>query len=404
MFLLRLLLLSSLFLGMACRQPAFDARLKARVLAGLDERIASVAYADGTDFSRWPEYKARHGKALAEAQAVESFAAAANRALDEFRISHLRLRTPEEAKARRAHEAMASLGLQAQRQETVWVVFEVDEGGPADRAGIRRGDLLDLPPGADLGTAFGPRKIGAKVHLAWLRDGVRFVSDLTREVVVRREPASLRWLSPGVALLRIPSFRDGRYDRTRVERLLAEAREAHSLVLDLRNNGGGLLNHVGHLLGQLLPEGTPLYAVVDKAAAREGGSLGAVDLARTHSRYRAAKAAEGGPFRGRLAVLVSPLNGSGGELVPAILQDHRRAVVIGTKTMGAVLGARDFGLPGGWEVQVPLLEVVTAGGRTLEHKGVAPDVLLPGADLARDDRAMAAAQKALMEAKLAPAA
>jgi carboxyl-terminal processing protease len=79
-------------------------------------------------------------------------------------------------------------------------------------------------------------------------------------------------------------------------------------------------------------------------------------------------------YRGPLAVLIGPGSLSAAEVTAAALEHEHRAVVVGRRSSGSVLGASSFPLPDGGRVQIPVIDIEMLDGRRLEGVGVAPDI------------------------------
>jgi carboxyl-terminal processing protease len=104
-------------------------------------------------------------------------------------------------------------------------------------------------------------------------------------------------------------------------------------------------------------------------------------------------------YPGKVVVLTSPASGSAAEILAHVLQHHDRATLIGRKTAGAVILSRQFRLPGGGGVQIPIQDYVGLDGQRLEGHGVKPDREIPLPTLAEaraaTDRELAAALEIL---------
>lgn len=195
-----------------------------------------------------------------------------------------------------------------------------------------------------------------------------------------QEPAvsTLEWLDEKTAVIRIRTF-GKEYLRTDVAKLVDEARTGDRLILDLRSNGGGLVDNLQHLLGLLLPPETAVGTFVTRrtASAFESATGGnPTDLAAiadwTKSKLRT-RGLGPKPYEGKIAVVVNRGTGSASEMAAAALRDLLKAPVVGTPTAGAVLGSTFATLPHGFRLQYPAQDYVTIKGQRLEGHPVVPD-------------------------------
>jgi carboxyl-terminal processing protease len=165
------------------------------------------------------------------------------------------------------------------------------------------------------------------------------------------EPFETRRLTSGALYIRFDEFQAPVL--TKVETALRTAAD-RGVVLDLRNNSGGFVN-LG--LNLLLPPSKPVYFNRDSTGRH---------LIYTDSRtWR---------YRGPLVVLIGPTSASAAEVMAAALKHEHRAVIIGRRTNGSVLGARSFPLPDGGAVEIPVEDIEMLDGQRLESVGVAPDI------------------------------
>jgi carboxyl-terminal processing protease len=134
------------------------------------------------------------------------------------------------------------------------------------------------------------------------------------------------------------------------------------IVLDMRNNPGGLVNEASAVADELLSGGV-IYTtrrrgkIVDEVRADSGG------VAR----------------RGPVAVLVNEFSASAAELVAGCIQDNHRATLVGAKTFGKGSVQTIIDLPDGAGLRLTTLRYYTPSGRAIQEQGVTPDVLIPGA-------------------------
>lgn len=139
------------------------------------------------------------------------------------------------------------------------------------------------------------------------------------------------------------------------------------VVLDLRNNRGGLLVEANDVLSCFLPAG------LEWAQHRPRRGAEAPLVLRRACRS----------YDGPVAVLVNGASRSAAELVPAALQENGRAIVVGRRTAGDVLVSTEWKLPDGGEMSLSIADIHMAGGARLEKNGVQPDI---AATTSLDDR------------------
>ncbi|HEY7033865.1 MAG TPA: S41 family peptidase, partial [Thermomicrobiales bacterium] len=179
------------------------------------------------------------------------------------------------------------------------------------------------------------------------------------------KPVSWSMLPDNVGLIRISEFSTGATDGVKEALKELKADGATSLILDLRDNPGGLVNEAIGVASQFMKEGTPIYQYQERdQAARPvptvGNGLG-IDLP--------------------MAVLVNQGSASAAEIVAAGLRDNGRARLYGEKTFGTGTVLTQFPLDDGSVVVLGIALWLTPDGQQIWHKGVEPDVTV---DLAAD--------------------
>jgi C-terminal processing protease CtpA/Prc len=167
----------------------------------------------------------------------------------------------------------------------------------------------------------------------------------------RAGPFETRRLAGGAIYIRFDEFQAPVLKEVEAALRTADDRGA---VMDLRSNHGG---YAIMGLNLLLAPGRPVYFERD-AGGRRLRSTGLL----------------GWRYRGPLAVLVGPASASAAEVTAAALEHEHRAVIVGRRTNGSVLGSNTYPLPDGGSVQVPVTDVEMLDGRPLEGAGVAPDI------------------------------
>ncbi len=246
------------------------------------------------------------------------------------------------------------------------VIVAPIDGSPAQLAGIKPGDIILKVDGQDMtglslsdvvSKVLGPA--GTKVTLT-LQDPT---SGATRDVTITRAKINVQnvtWIMlPGtkIADVRIAGFSQGVTNDLQAALQQAISQGATSLILDLRNNPGGLLDEAVGVTSQFLGSGNVL--LVKDAQGNE----------------QAIAVKPGGvALNIPMVVLVNQGTASASEIVAGALQDAHRATVIGETTFGTGTVLNSFPLSDGSQILLATEEWLTPAGRVIWHKGIAPDV------------------------------
>ncbi len=266
----------------------------------------------------------------------------------------------------------AGIGVEVDfRNDRVTVISPI-EGSPAHRAGIRAGDLIVSIDGASVHGKNASELVklmrgpsGTTVRVAVRRPGedniLRFT--LSRQVI---EVSSVLGadLEGNIAYLRIKQFQSKTH--TELLEAIGALRKRmggiRGIVLDMRNNPGGLVAAASAVADEFLGSGV-VYStrhrgkVVDEVSASSSGAL------------------EGEP----MVVLVNEYSASASELLAGALQDHKRATVVGARTFGKGSVQSIIDLPGGGGLRLTTMRYYTPGGRAIQVDGITPDVLVDSA-------------------------
>jgi carboxyl-terminal processing protease len=247
----------------------------------------------------------------------------------------------------------------------VVIVAPID-GSPAQKAGVKAGDIMLKVNGQDLtglslsdvvSMVLGPA--GTQVTLT-LQDPT---SGAIRDVTITRAKITVQnvtWaMLPGttIADIRIAGFSQGVTNDLITALNQAKAQGATSIVLDLRNNPGGLLNEAVGVASQFLSSGNVLLVKnvqgQEQAIPVEAGGV-ATSIP--------------------MVVLVNQGTASASEIVAGALQDAHRATLIGETTFGTGTVLNAFPLSDGSQILLATEEWLTPSGRVIWHKGISPDI------------------------------
>ena len=258
-------------------------------------------------------------------------------------------------------------------------VLQVFEDSPAATAGLQPGDLVIEGDGkkpqtpADLIGDDGSQITIKVKHLNGKIDTYK----LTRRKYNNVRPETLTWANKDTAVLKVNTF-DVSYNRENVDRLMTQAFSAKNLIVDPRSNPGGSILNLTHLMGLLLPAGTPLgtfvsrYTVDKYVKEMNGKPTDLAGIARWSQSKLRVTHADVPAFKGHVAVLVNGGSGSAAEIAAAALRDQLNAPIVGSKSAGAVLVSVMSPLPDGFVLQYPITDFVTVNGVRLEGTGVTP--------------------------------
>jgi carboxyl-terminal processing protease len=263
--------------------------------------------------------------------------------------------------------SFTGIGIEITMQDGVLKVVSPIEGTPADLAGLKAKDMIikidgeptkEMTPVEAVKRLRGPK--GTKVTIAVHRDGWKELKDFTimRDTIPIQSVKSLV-LEPGIVYTRITNFQNQTTnDYKKALRDLESIHPIKGLVLDLRNNPGGLLNQAVSIADLFIDEGLIVYT-----------------KGRTEEQNMTFKAHDsGGENKYPIVVLVNEGSASASEIVAGALQDHKRAIIVGTQTFGKGSVQTVVPLPDGAGLRLTTARYYTPSGRSIQAKGITPDV------------------------------
>ncbi len=265
----------------------------------------------------------------------------------------------------------SGVGLEVSIENNQVIVVAPFDGTPAKRAGIRSGDIIisidDMPVVHDnLGETITRMrgKPGSRVKIVVSRAGVAepLSFDLAR-THIRVASVKGEILEPGYGYLRISQFSEntGAELEAALRKLIKEAGgPLDGLVLDLRDNPGGVLDSAVEVADLFLNSGIVVSAV------------GRADDARFSMRARKGDLLEGA----RLAVLVNSGSASSSEIVAGALKDLNRATIVGSQTYGKGSVQTVMPLSGGRALKLTTSRYFTPSGESIQQSGIMPDIVV----------------------------
>ena len=282
------------------------------------------------------------------------------------------------------------VGIEISMEDGLVKVVSPIEGSPAFRAGLKSGDLITkiddtAVKGLSLNDAV-KRMRGepnTKVVLMILRkdENRSFPVTITREEI-KTVSVKGRVVEPGYAWIRLTQFQERTVDdfARKLEEIHKQEPQLKGLVLDLRNDPGGLLDAAVAVSAAFLPDNVTVVSTNGQLAESKFIYKAAPEFYQRRSNNdpikRLNESTRGAYKQVRLVVLVNEGSASASEIVAGALQDHKRATLMGSQTFGkgSVQTVRQLGPD--TALKITTARYYTPSGRSIQAKGIVPDVLL----------------------------
>ena len=277
------------------------------------------------------------------------------------------------------------LGIEVGMEDGLVKVISPIEDTPADRAGVKAGDLIfklddKLVKGMSLNDAVkrmrGKPKTQIKLSIIRKGETQPIELTLTREVIKVQSVKSKR-IDDQYGYLRITSFQENTAPSV-VKHLsdLYKAGPLKGLVLDLRNDPGGLLNSAIGVSAAFLPGGTLVTSTDGRVPdAKHKFVVDPEDYLRG-SKDDFIRNLPVDALKVPMVVLINGGSASASEIVAGALQDHKRAVVMGTTSFGKGSVQTIIPLPGNDAIKLTTARYFTPSGRSIQAKGIEPDIVV----------------------------
>ncbi len=248
------------------------------------------------------------------------------------------------------------------------VVYYPIPNSPAEAAGLKAGDKIISVDGKeytadDFNTIadYIKGKDGTSVNIVVERDKERLSFDIKREKI-NTNPITTEVLDNNIGYLKLPSFDEDTSKDFEEKVKELQDKNIKSLIIDLRNNGGGIVTEATDIADMLLEKGQTIISTVDNKDKKEI----------TYSKNDPT-------FKMPVVVLVNENSASASEILACSLQDNERAKIIGTKTYGKGIIQTLLSLADGSGLKITTEEYYTPKGTTIHKVGITPneEVKLP---------------------------
>lgn len=243
------------------------------------------------------------------------------------------------------------------------IVLAPIKGSPAEEAGIKTGDIISKVDGVEYSgdemekaSNYIKGVEGTKVNLEIIRDGKTLTFDVERKSI-DIAPVESKILYGSIGYISLPSFDEGCSDEIKEKLKEFNEKGIDKIILDLRNNGGGLVDEALSILELFTNKGDNLLITVDKSNS---------EIIK--------KSKEKPETNAKLVVLTNEHSASASEIVAGTLKDLKRATIVGTNTYGKGVIQVLLPLTDGAGLKVTIEEYYTANKNKINGIGVKPDV------------------------------
>ncbi|MFW2388725.1 MAG: S41 family peptidase [Polyangiales bacterium] len=294
-----------------------------------------------------------------------------------------------------AEGRFAGVGVEVSTKDGWLTILSVFDGGPAAKAGLEPGDrflTIEGEDARDVRLYDAVRRIrgepGTSVEVGIRREGQEQALERTlTRAFIDVDPIAAQLLPDGVVYVRIKAFQDGtaRELSDVLDDAVLQLRRrggVQGILLDLRDNGGGLLHEAVWVSDEFLSSG-----VIVSTRGRGGQTI---------SQYSARRA--GTRPKWPIVVLINENTASASEIVAGALRDHQRATLVGVRTFGKGSVQNVFELPGGSALKLTTYRYFAPSGRSIQAEGIAPDLV---AEQPREDDATEPLREEQLEGHLA---
>jgi len=267
----------------------------------------------------------------------------------------------------RVEGEFSGLGIVIAIKDDKLTVISPFQGSPAEKAGIKAGDVIveiDGVPALGMSSDEAVRRMrgerGTSVTLTIQREGEEenIVVEVVRDII-KIQSVEYEMLSGNIGLIRISEFHGRTQEELKKALSSLQVAGVEGLILDLRNNPGGLLQSAVLASGMFVPRGNPLLIVEDREGKRES-ITNFVDPV----------------WKGPIVLVINKGTASGAEILAGVLRVHLGAELVGETTFGKGVVQEIFPLSHGGGIIFTVSKYLLPDGTDLNGKGLEPDILV----------------------------
>ncbi|MGZ3496981.1 MAG: S41 family peptidase [Vulcanimicrobiaceae bacterium] len=246
------------------------------------------------------------------------------------------------------------------------IVLQPIEGMPAARVGMKPGEVVDDVDSTSIkGLSLdrverlirGPEGSSVTLRTHTYRKTAPHNFTITRAII--RVPTVHAKIENGYDYIRLSDFGETSADEVRKALLDGKAHNAKGYILDLRDNGGGLLDAAVKISSLFIPTGT-IVSTINRDGDKDDSSSTGASIAGLRP----------------LVVLVNKYTASASEITSGAIQDYKVGTLVGTRTFGKGVVQSIYPMPDSGALKITTARYVTPLGRDIQHKGIQPDVII----------------------------
>ncbi len=262
------------------------------------------------------------------------------------------------------------IGIEITKKDDLLTIISPIEDTPAFKAGLKAGDRIVKIDGEitkDLTLIEAVKKLRGKpstnVTVTVLREAEQKLIDftITRAIIKIESIKAAKIIENNIGYVKLIEFQENTPEDLEKKLVELERRGMEGMILDLRNNPGGLLDTAVEVAGKFLEEGKLIVFTKGRLASQ-------------NIEYRARRVARHTKFP--LVILVNKGSASGSEIVAGAILDNKRGIILGEKTFGKGSVQTVVPLSDGSAVRLTTSKYFTPSGRSIHNEGIAPDILV----------------------------
>jgi carboxyl-terminal processing protease len=266
------------------------------------------------------------------------------------------------------------LGIEITIKDGMLTIITPIEDTPAWRAGIKSGDRIvkindELTREMTLTDAVKKMrgKPGVVIKLSVLRESDKKILDFSikRDLIKIKDVKNVQILEDGIGYIRLTEFRENTSQQFNAAITSLSKQKMNALILDLRNNPGGLLEEAARITGKFIPQGKLIAYTKSRKTSQD---------------VRFTSLVKNPILNLPLVILINEGSASGSEVVAACLQDYKRAMIIGTKSFGKGSVQAIIPLGDGSALKLTTSKYFTPSGKVIHGNGVVPDIIVEALD------------------------